>query len=216
MPATSTRHIVRSMMPVAVIAAALLGGCSSSPEIVTAWQDPQWTGPPLQKILVVGQTPQAGQRRIFEDVFVAGLTEHGVTARASHEFFPGTERPTREDFLATVEEGGFDAVLVSQIVGVDQKTTYAPGYTMVEPGLVYHNDFWGFYHRAYTIHSVPDYYDTYEVVSIETNVYEMQDRSLVWSGTTRSIAPQDVHRESEGLAEVIIRELATRGLVPAE
>jgi len=199
----------------ALIAAGLLAGCSSSPEIVSAWQDPQWAGPPLQKVLVVGQTPQAGQRRVFENVFVARLGERGIAARASHELFPGPDRPEREDFVAAVERGGFDAVLISQIVGVDQKTTYTPGYTVVQPSVYYYNDFWGFYNRAYTIHSVPDYYSTYQVVSIETNVYQVQGRTLVWSGTTRSVSPQDVHSESDALAKVILGELTARGVLPA-
>ncbi|MBD3220778.1 hypothetical protein GF314_06010 [bacterium] len=191
-------------------------GCASPPRLVHAWQDPGYAGPRLERILVVGISERASTRRVFESVFSAEFRDRGVAATPSYELFPGPERPDREEFLATVRARGFDGVILSRVVGVDREASVTPGYVVVEPAFAYRRDFWGFYSDSYAVYSSPGYVERYDVVTVETNLYEVAGPSLVWTGQTESVAPTGVEAESAGLARVMMQELVRRGLIAAD
>jgi hypothetical protein len=58
------RTIPRTTILVAGLAA--LSACAST-RFDTTWRDPTYEGRPFAKVLVVGSTDNAGDRRIFED-----------------------------------------------------------------------------------------------------------------------------------------------------
>ena len=47
-------------------ASMLLNGCAST-SLVNQWKSPEFKGPPLTKIMVMGVSTQPGPRRIFEE-----------------------------------------------------------------------------------------------------------------------------------------------------
>jgi hypothetical protein len=210
-----TRRLVGVVLGIALL--ATLAGCSSAPRLIHAWQAPDYAGPQLENVIVVGVSERASTRRIFENVFAAKLREHGVQATASHAIFPANERIGREEFVRVARERGFDGVILTRVVGVDLKATYTPGYVMVEPATMYPRDFWGYYGRSVRVYESPGHLSTYDVVSVETNLYSLDEPMLVWSGQTETVDPSNLEKESAGLADVVMRELAVRGLVaPAE
>ena len=97
-------------------AAALLGGCSTT-SIATKWMEPQFSGPPLRRLLVLGISRQAATRRVFEDTVVALLAEQGIAAVASYPS-TGADAPVDRDSVAkAVRATGSDGVLVARLVG---------------------------------------------------------------------------------------------------
>jgi len=70
----------------------------------------------------------------------------------------------------------------------------------------------GFYGGGF--YAVPDV-TQYEVASVETNVYNVATKSLVWAATTQTVNPTTVAKEAPGYADVIIAQLRARNLVPA-
>jgi hypothetical protein len=55
----------------------------------------------------------------------------------------------------------------------------------------------------------------YSLVMVETSLYEVATGRLVWSGITQTFSPSDFQRDVGGLADVIIGQLAARGLLAA-
>src|SRR5262245_8309102 len=70
-----------------LVLAAGFAGCAST-ELVGQWKSPEFQGPPLRKVMVVGVTTQPGTRRIFEDEFSAALKAAGVDAVPSYTVIP--------------------------------------------------------------------------------------------------------------------------------
>ena len=66
---------------------AVLSACAST-SIENTWKDPQYSGGPISKVLVVGISTQASVRRAFEDTFGQALTQQGVQAVASYTLIP--------------------------------------------------------------------------------------------------------------------------------
>jgi hypothetical protein len=50
-------------------------------------------------------------------------------------------------------------------------------------------------------------------VTAETSVYGLNVGELVWSGITETFAPEDVKKETQGFAKVIIEALKKQGII---
>jgi len=209
---TSQRWLTVALFALVALPMFAFFGCATQPKIVNAWQDPAYTGKPFAKVLVVGITEKPGSRRIFETVFSQRLREYGVQAEPSFEVLPSDDKLAEDAFQQIIANNDYDAIFTSRVVGIDQKTSYSPGYSTVYPGS-YYNDFYGFYSYSYGVYHTPGHMSTYNVVRLETNVYEAAERTLVWTGMTESVDPANVEKESVKLADVIMRELITRGLI---
>ena len=61
---------------------ATLSACSST-KLTESWDSQEYSGPPAQKVLVVGMIKDAVTRRFFEKHFVAQAKSKGVDAIAS-------------------------------------------------------------------------------------------------------------------------------------
>jgi hypothetical protein len=197
----------------ALVLVTLLAGCASGPKLVNTWQDPAYQGGPLRKVVVIGITDNATNRRVFEDTFAGRLQKNGVTAVTSYSVLPKNEKLSREEIEASVAAQGFDAIFTARVVEVDRQTSYSPGYTTVYPSMAYYNDFYGFYNYSWGVYSSPGYAYDYDVVRIECNVYETGEWDLVWTGMTELVDPGNVEKESVKLGDVIIAELRARGLM---
>ena len=54
----------------------------------------------------------------------------------------------------------------------------------------------------------------YQLAIVEDSLLEAKTGQLVWSATTETFNPSSVQRETPGFADVIIGQLAARGLIP--
>jgi len=207
------RCIAARLLPLFAIAlgALLTAGCSSGFKLVNAWQNPDYQGPRFKNVLVAGITDKETTRRVFEDVFSQRLSDRGVAAVASYSMRTGADS-SREEIEALVTQAGFDAIITARVIGVDRQTQYSGGYSTAYPSMAYHQDFYGFYNYSWGVYSTPSYAYSYDVVRIEVNVYETQEWDLVWTAQTERVDPGEVDKEAVGLADVIFKEMDTRGL----
>lgn len=195
-------------VPLLLLAAALLlGGCAST-SLVNQWKSPDFTGPPLRKVLVVGVTKQPSVRRVFEDEFAAALRAAGVQAVQSYTVIAQdgqAEQPVLEQAVAQV---GADAVMVTRLVRTEQQTQVVPAYYPA-----YGMGFYGWYSAAWVGYYDPPTVYTYEVVTVETSLYSPPQSKLLWSGITETFAPTDVKKSTADYSRVILGALRKDRLI---
>lgn len=178
-------------------------GCSTA-SITSHWvvAPPR---PQLERILVIGVAKSEGVRRQFEDAFVGALMGRGVDAQASVEVL-GPTTPITHDSVATLAQSqGFDAALVTHLLGTEKRTVYHS--SAPEP-------MFGYYPGVYTYVRRPGYYEEYQYVLLETNVYSLSDESLLWSVRTKSFDDDDVGMLLEDLVQTLAARLAKDGMIP--
>jgi hypothetical protein len=193
----------------ALLIALLLTGCAAS-RLTTQWKNPD-TGPaPVRKVLVVGVSDYASIRRVFEDEFVAQLRGAGLTAEPSYRFIAQDGVANAAVLAKAAEEAGAQATLVTRLVGVEQVTELTPTpYWSMWPWVPYA----GWFPApggSFVVGPTPYQYD---VVVAETNLYLQPSGKLLWSGMTRTVAPQDVSRETQRFAKLIIESLSKQGVL---
>ena len=186
----------------------VLTGCAST-SMVEQWKSPEFKGPPLTKIMVMGVSTQPGPRRIFEDEFSAALKAAGVQAVPSYTVIPQDGQAEQAVLEKALQELGADGVLVTRLVGREQKTQVSPGFYQPVPAM----GFYGWYSSAWVGYYEPPTVYQYDVVTADTSVYGVNAGTLLWSGTTETFSPTDVAKETRGFAKIIIDALKKSGVI---
>jgi hypothetical protein len=196
----------RCLRALAVIALALAVAACASTTIRAAWYDSSYAGGPFRKIVVVGSHANIAVRRSFEDIFVDRLRAAGVDAKAGYLVLPPNAAPGDTVWNAAVEASGADGLLAVRLLGVDTKTEV---YTTMTPGPMMwgYGGFWG-----PGMVAVPQVVQ-YDVATVETTLWQVRTKSVVWSASTDTFNPASVQQEAPGFANLIIGQLAARGLI---
>ena len=206
------KYPVRLFIPVALL--ILVNGllaCSSS-KLVARWNDTDYSGPVLAKVLVIGMISDDIRRRYFEDEFIKQLARsehHGV---ASYQLMPDLKDYDDKIKLAeVVGKAGVDSVLVATLQAVDREKSYVPPridwVSTMGPG------YYGYYHSSYAAVYQPGYERVDTIVRLETRVFTAQDEKLVWAGYTESFNPSSAEKVIRELAEIVVTDMKKSGLV---
>jgi hypothetical protein len=185
-----------------VLAVSLVLGACSTVSVTNQWRDPSWAGPPASNVVVVGISRSDTMRRVFEDTFAQQLQAAGVQAAASYtQIPPGNGGAVRLRDL--VKGTGAQAVLVTRVQRVQQKVS-------VTPSGPYYGGFYGWYGGAWA--STPDI-NQYEVVTLETSVWDARNEKLIWTVTTENVATNDIPKTSTQLAQTLIPKMRADGIL---
>jgi hypothetical protein len=197
----------------AIVLAALVSGCETT-TVRSAWFDTEFTGPPLRKIVVLGGGISTAESRVFEDIFVEKLRAVGVDAVAGHSAGLDDANLGNDAFVAAVTRTGAQGLLFVRLLGVDTRTQIST--TMVHGGMGWGHGPWG--PRGPwdgpTRTMVPVQQVTqYDLAAVETKLFHVQTKQLVWAATTSTQNPRTVARETPAFADLIIGQLASRNII---
>ena len=200
---------IRTLLAFAAL--ALLAGCQTT-SIQSAWFDSSYRGGPFKKIVVIASDGTTSDSRVFEDIMVQSLQAAGVAAIPGYTTVPADARRAEAPFAAAVAATGADGVILVRLIRVDTKTQVS---TMMMPGPMV-GPWGGFYGGGFYgggFYAVPEV-TQYDVASVETNVYSVASRTLVWAATTQTVNPTTVEKEAPNFANIVITQLRARGLLP--
>jgi hypothetical protein len=192
----------------------LVSGCAPATTLTNAWLDSAYKGPPFRNLLVLGISKNVGERRIFEDEFSAKLRAAGVKAVPGYTVLPESGKVENSVLEGVLKKMGADGAIVARVLNVDRRTAYSPGYVTVIPSVGYARGFYGFYGSAIAVETPPTPYQ-YDVVVVETSLWQTRNATLVWSATTHTTDPGELRKEIAGYADIIIGALRERDLIGA-
>lgn len=198
--------LARVPTPVHIAAVILLlSGCAST-KTVSVWKDDAFTGPPFENLLVIGVSEDNSDRNTFESEFAKSVAANGRSATPSAQLLKGPEKLTKEAVDEVLNNGDFDAVLVTRVVGVGERASYVNP----EP---YYRTYNGYYSTVYDYAYQPGYYHQYSVYHLETNIYDAQSKQLVWTMRSDAVAPKSVAKVVGTLSAQIINQLKQDGVI---
>jgi hypothetical protein len=199
-----------------VFGVALLGACAAPTVLNTQWANPQFTGkPPMRSILVLGITRDPTNRRLFEDQMVAQLATRGIKAVPSYRFAPEAGAMEQVKLEQAVKESGVAGVLLTRVVNVTEQVNVTPGMVMGPPMGYGFGGFYGYYGGMWaTSHYVPPTVYTTQHVAADTRLFETTNYTLVWSAsTTTTPSGGSVGSIFEQFSKLIVDSMARDGLV---
>ncbi|MCC9074166.1 hypothetical protein LNQ49_21485 [Flavobacterium sp. F-65] len=200
-----------------VLTAILLYGCGTNSSIVSSWRDPQITisSENFKKVLIVALIKNEETRRIIENRIAA----NSPIFQPSYPFLNQISNGLTDDQkLKILSDENFDGVITMRLVSKEKQTNYVPGidtsiYYGGYDGL-YGGPFGGWYGMYGTDFYSPGYYveNTYYIV--ETNVFSLKEKKLIWTGTTESTDVTDIGITVDDIMRTIIYEMNKDGTLP--
>jgi len=197
LPARARWHMIAGL--------TLLAGCATV-ELADSWKDPEFAGPALRKMLVVGVAQSETNRRLFEDSFSQTLRAAGVTAVPSYTLIPAGAAPGSDQVRDAVAKTGTDAVIVTRVQRAERRVEVTPTYYQTGP---YRAGFYGWYGAS----AAPPMVTQYDVLTLETTLWQVKGEKVVWGGTSKLIEPQDIPKVTEELAKLLIAKMRADGVL---
>ena len=193
----------------------LVAGCQTT-SIQSAWYDTNFRGGPMRKIVVVGSVNSVADGRVFEDIFAEKLRAAGVEGVAGYTVIADETRGTEAQFATAVASTGAQGLLLVRLLRVDTRTQVST--TMVPGGMGWGwGGGWGGWGSPFGPSMVPvQQVSQYDLATVESKLYDVQTKQLVWAATTTTFNPTSVARETPGFAGVIIGQLAQRGIIQSK
>jgi len=184
------------------------------------WKDPQYQGGKLKNVLVIGGSTNQVIRRIFEDEFTASLKTRGTNAVPSYNIFPDEKSLEKDTIESKSQDLGIDAMLIARVVDTKTKRELAQVPYSNYYRDTYFHDWPNRYSRFYS-GPYPRRYDDnrsrrvseYEVVNLETNIYDTQTGKLIWSMLSDTVVGGSSDLEISSIIEVIMKSLSENQLI---
>ena len=198
----------RLLRALTAVVAVTLAACAST-ELVNQWSNPAYTSPSFKKVMVIGVTKQAGVRHTFENEFVEQLQAAGVDATPSYLYFPQVGPIGEAVLKQALLEAGADAVIITRLLRVQQKTEVAPGYYPFDPGMAVHP----LYTTAWNDYYEPPIVYRSEVYTSETSLYDTAKNQVIWRGTVNTTGSGNINQEIRNYAETVVRLLKAKNLI---
>ena len=197
----------------------LVAASCSLTNLNAVWKDPQYQGGKLKNVLVIGASTNQVVRRIFEDELTARFKSRGTNAIPSYTIFPSEKTLAKDTIESKSRDLGFDAMLIARVVDTKTKRelTPAPSNYYYRDAYFYDwpNRYSRFFSGSYTGRYYDDrlYYSEYEVVNLETNIYDIQTGKLIWSALSDTVLGGSSQLEVSSVVEVIMKNLAQNQLI---
>jgi len=202
----------RTFSVVLVFCLLLITSCSRT-TMDYVWKDPSYQGGKFNKVLVVGVTKNQTNRILFENKFVAELKTYGTDAISSYTIIPSAEKLDKAKVESEIKPLEVDAVVVTKLMSIEQKKTYSrvvnPSQT--QPRL--QRGGWVDYSTDYETAKDRGSYYQYEVVGLETKIYDAQTDKLIWSGWTDTVLEDSVEVAIGSLIKTITKSLSDNQLI---
>ena len=191
----------------AFLVAVLCAGCQST-SIRSAWFDTDFAGPPMRRIVVVGDVGAAAANLALEDAFAEKLRAVGVDGVAGRTLRLDDTAMSDAEFGRIVAESGAQGLLLVRLLGVDTRTQVST--MLVSGGMGWGRGPWG----SPTARRVPvTQVHQYDVATVETKLFDVKTRQLVWAATTNTLNPRSVQQELPAFSELVIGQLSSRNIV---
>lgn len=189
----------------------MLMACAIKP--LAEWRDGEFKGR-VDNILVIGVSDQAVVRRLFEDAFVKELADLGVSAKSSYRVLTDEQISSKDALDAAIKEQSMDAVLVTRVVGVEEIETYTPPTYTYKPSAFdrHYRDYHSYFNHAVRV-ATPGYWDKYEVLKLESNLYDSTSQQLIWSILSESFDPRSAKQMIDDQITIALKSLRKTGLI---
>ena len=180
-----------------------LTACTTSK--LTSWSDPAFEGRPIGKTMVLGIPEEGSTSQRFEGYFVEKLLEQGIDGTSCHTLLKPTDVIEEEQLVQYLKEHSYDSILVTRMM--DQRD-----HTQRSSMGSYPGDYGGYY--GYYTHGMSQtYVDNIMEYILETSLYDVKSRKLVWTGQKSVYDTQSEKSNIKEVVGVILKDLKKKGLL---
>jgi hypothetical protein len=185
--------------------------CATRTTLSEVWMAEARPAQALSRILVIAIAQDEARRRSFEDGFATALGAGNTEAVRSYQLFPAGElkRPVIEK---AIEGQGFDGVIVTRMIEIDEQEKYIPPSSYVVPNY-YGRGLYGYYGGGWTVVHEPGRTISTTIVRLETHLYDARTADLIWDAHSETFNPDSVGDIIASVTKRLTTRLMQDGLI---
>jgi hypothetical protein len=182
-----------------------MASCASV-KSVDEWHMKEFAGQ-FDNFLIIAATSNADQRGRFENKFVAALKSENIAALPSYKLVYETRELSREVVAEAIKGKDINAVLITRLIGLKQEEVYRRTEDRDE-----NLNYFTFYDNSLR-QSEDGYSAEYNVLTLETRVYDVLSGLMVWTMQSQNVDPSDARDIIHNQITLTIETLRNRGLI---
>jgi len=194
----------------------LLEHCYSS-VITSSWHAENSNKKNIKKVLVlaIDNSKDRSIRVKLENHLLNDLIKRGIEASSSIDkygplFLSGLQE---SEAINKIKDQGFDAVLTVVLLNKEKEKHYIPSKITYTPYSMYYSRFWGYYSTVYERVYEPGYYTENTNYFWESNLFDLSDKSLIYSAQTKSFDPNNLETLADEYGKIISNDLFKKGIL---
>ena len=199
------RPLAKRFVLFLLVCFCLTASCATT-KMTDTWRDDAYRGT-IRKVVVIGIFKEPDTRKIFEDEFADRLRARGVDATASHKIISAAELPDKDVGIGKIRKLGADTVFVTRVLDMEMEKNYVPGQAYAVP--TYYSYYGSYYSYSYR----PGYTETTGSAYLETNLYNVGDEKLVWSGRSTTKLTETRYELIQAFVKTMLDGLAEAKLI---
>ena len=200
------------LLAIFLISGILFTSCSSGTKVIATWKNEQVRMRTIEKILIIGVAKDPWVRKMFEGELKEEFRDYNVEAISSLEIVSPDEKITKENFDLYFEKEYFDAVVITRVVAenINKETVYnyTPSY-----GLYGGYGFYGYYNYSVGYMNSPGYLIETKNVNLETNVFDVRTKQMVWSTISESFDVKKASDVIDPLVQLVVEAMDDADLI---
>lgn len=174
----------------------------------------------VNSVFIAALTHDMTVRSTMERDLAAEATAHGIKPVQSLSVVtPVTGVPDSVligAFIRQVEKSGCNAVLLVSLIDSKSDTKYVPGSSYTYDPFMsygYYGYYPTYYASTYNTISSPGYYVTDNTYYIESNLYDVASRKILFSIQSKAVNPNDIEEASKKFATTLIDEIKANDML---
>jgi hypothetical protein len=173
-----------------------------------SWKYESYSNIYLDKLMVVGKPQNEAKRAQYEDSIAKALEKRKIQVTSSYKVIPNMKDLNRESIKQAAVAAGIKAVLVSKVVGIDEKNVIFQQTPQYQYTATPH----GMSMRVYTFQG--QQVGKFTKVRLETGLFEVESEKLLWGGTSDIMNPETADEAIKDFSMAIIQQLDQDGYLP--
>ncbi|MFV0437389.1 MAG: hypothetical protein ACK5PS_08365 [Desulfopila sp.] len=193
-----------------LLTALVVSSCSAKTRLLSSWVDPgvSETDWKIEDALVIGVSRDATTRRLFENSYARGLQRHGVRAVTGDTVDAVRNTITYDTVVQAAESTGVKAVLVTRLK--DASTRSVTSDSLGQMYSIFADEPIA---DGPLINPGPSSTTTRVQWQVESMLYEVKTKKLLWSGVLELADPVMTNRYIDSATRYFIDDLQEKGLI---
>jgi hypothetical protein len=190
------KSIMRLNIGLLITALLLITSCASrSTKLTSVWRDENYTGH-LNKVFVIGASPNPNIRSASEREFVSQLKSLGVDAVPSHYSIFPEKMLDKDTIVSKIKDLDVNAVLITRLVWKDEQIYY---------GTDWYEDYKGSHRSSKQMSKLKDV-----TFKVETKLFDAGTEKPVWSAVSETfiLSGVSIYDEVKPFIEIIVKNLS--------
>jgi hypothetical protein len=195
-----------------LLASTILPACvPTTTDIDASWRDSSFKGGAFKNVLVIVLANDPLKKRSAESTICEMIKEKGAKAATGYDVFPSSLLLNKKTLRPIVEQYGFDAIFLAEVLGREQaQKEVAPATTS---STTINNTggsslFAGNSVTRTITYSSPATVINYENVYIDNKLYDVKSEKEVWHLQTKTVNPQNFDKSLKQVTRTIVNDLS--------